>query len=331
MNIGRKINEALPLGAIIHFSKRWKTLPVYSWVKGAKMFEAGRFSDAAKQYKKGIEKRKAHPAINNAKFDLSYCLYRAGELQDSLEYLKQVTSKEETPKEAFLLQSRIYLVFGKQFNAIETLKECARRFPEDIAVLASLLHLLSHTDETKITRIIKDRLTVKRRLISVDDPKLELIDAAIAIYEIKRGDIKRGERLLSRVLSSGYAPYEAIVARGELWLNQGRVAQGREILNKAVKSCPRDTKPLLLLARSYMISGAAQNLDFAKQLATEAAQISNWQNSDVLSLLIEIHEARGEYELAEMFLIRFLNLSDSADKKIPFISTSTNKARIAHI
>ena len=174
---------------------------------------------------------------------------------------------------------------------------------------------------------IRERLSNVRRSLDMEEVNYLHVETAIAHIDIRRGDLAKGERVLSRVLSTGQAPYEAVVLRSERLLETGRVLPAREQLGRAMAACPRDPRPMILLARSYLRAGNDYNAEWAKQLAEAACRASFWQNAEAVSVLARAFEETGDSDSAEIFIERIKNLSSSSELSVSFYSSSLLQLR----
>ena len=186
--------------------------------------------------------------------------------------------------------------------------------------------MLTDLSDSEIDNI-KYNLLDLRREVGLEDASYLHIETALANIEIKRGELKKGERVLSRVLSTGEAPYEAILIRAQRLLETGRLVIARNQLERAACACPRDPKPLVLLARSYLRAGVDYNLTWAKQLAESACKLSNWENAECMSLLSRIYEEDAQPEIAEIYNEKLKELSSSKELNLSYYTSSLVKMK----
>ncbi|NDC38365.1 MAG: hypothetical protein EBZ48_09980, partial [Proteobacteria bacterium] len=73
----------------------------------------------------------------------------------------------------------------------------------------------------------------------------------------------------------------------KLLLTEGEVMPARRLLRRALVKLPENPQILSLLAQSYLQSGALYNAEYARQLATEACQRSEWSSPRELHILAE--------------------------------------------
>lgn len=308
--------------------KHWGTKPVLYWIKGADLFRNGNFSDAIKHYQDGINKYPKHPAKDCAQFDLAYCLYRIEKVEEAEKYLAELIQKRSELKEVYLLASRIKSATGFVVTAKNILELASQIFPKDPQILSCLAHSYMYADcSDEQIEIIRSNLQIVRQDLNIEEINYLHIETALSHLEIRRGDLAKGERLLSRVLSTGQAPYEAVILRAERLLETSRVMPAREQLARAMAACPRDPKPMILLARSYLRVGNDYNVDWAKQLAYAAGRASYWKNAEAVSVIARAHEESGDIDSAEIFIEKIKNLPSSLELGNSFYSSSLIQLR----
>jgi tetratricopeptide (TPR) repeat protein len=294
---------------LIGWWKLWRSIPVVDWIRAAELFRAGEFKRAAFYYDRGIQLNPKNPAIYCAKLDHAYCVYQLGEPAKAKTLLEELTAAAPL-KDAHLILAKIQLALGKNADAVSTMKRCLSFCSDDLQVALCYAHVMFESDSPAITmKLVKDFINTFREKLSIDDPMHVAVDTALATYECYFGDEELGERLLSRALASGVAPFEAIMLRGERWLEQGRVTQAREQLDRAAKGCPTDPRPYLRLAESYLLNGELLEPKYSVQLATVACRLSNWENKECLEVLRQGYLALQDVDMVELIESRLRTLA----------------------
>ena len=289
-------------GVYLSWWKSWKTLPVAPWVRAADCFRNGDFRTAIAHYETGLASNKSHSARPCALFDLSYCRYRIGLVEEAAESLHELVSERVKLKEVYLLLAKIQLVFGHNQGAVVTLQIGSELFPHDIGVAVALAYAsFRGHEQSEEMEAVRRKLDIIRKGLDIEDTNRAKVDTAIATYEIRFGDAVVGERILARLLASGDAPAEAVLLRGEFLLNKGRVVPARGQLRRAMALKPQDPRPVLLLAESYLRPGGFGDVAWAKQLAEAACRLSTWRNADALGLLALACGELGDEEFAEFY------------------------------
>jgi len=301
---------------VIGWWKLWKTLPVADWIRGAEFFRSSEFKRASFYYSRGIKKYPKHKAVACARLDFAYCLYQLNDLGIAAQELEKLVSDGSYMKDALLLLTKLQLVLGNNKNASATIKKCLSLYPDDVQVALCYAHVMYESDSpAQSMKLVKDFINTFREKLSLEDPMHVAVDTALAYYECWFGDEEVGERLLSRALASGLAPFEAIVLRGERWVEQGRVTQGREQLERACKYCPADPRPYVRLAESYLLEGELFEPEYAVQLATVACKRSNWQNQECLETLRSGYLHLEDADMVELIDSRLQSLNPRLEIK----------------
>ncbi|MCB0324269.1 MAG: tetratricopeptide repeat protein [Bdellovibrionales bacterium] len=312
----------------IRWYRLWGTWPVWAWVAAAEAFKERRFARAAELYRIGLEQSALHPAANSARLDLAYCLYREDQYDESLKLLDQLTRSSCRLRDAYLLQARIEVFLGRVLSAARTMKRCLKVYPDDLQALSSYLHMSLQGIATEDDVLeARQRLLAARTDLSLEDDRNLHVNTALAHFELRHGEIRLGERLLARVLASGNAPFEAVLLRGERFLDQGRLLQAREQLTRAMIAAPRDPRPVHYLARSYLRTGADFNPTFAMQLAQSACRLSHWQNAECLNVLARAYEANDQKANAQLFFERMKMVPSMHELNVTYFHSSLQQLR----
>lgn len=311
----------------VNWWRNWRTLPVKEWIKAAHNFEKGDFLAARGYYEIGLKRCLDHPARHSARLDYAYCLYRIGDCQSAMVQLNGLIADRQQLRSSYLLLARIESVLGHNDEALAAVACCLELFPEDPRTLSCFIHIgiAAKVDLQKLEWAREQLITIKSEL-PLEDSKVLMIDTALADFEIRLGDELRGEQLLARVLATGKAPFEAIVLRAQRLLETGRVLPSRELLARAIRLGPRDPRPSLMLAKSYLLPDGSFEPAWAVQHATEACRVSSWQHTECLAVLAEAHEALGDSSTAELLTARIKNLLMTRE-----ISLDTIKQIESHI
>ena len=121
-----------------------------------------------------------------------------------------------------------------------------------------------------------------------------MLQTAFARLAIRNGDNGKGEYELERIVALKGAPLEAFTSLGELLLGQGRVAEARQWLKRALTERPDNPLVQSLIARTYIKSGPFYNADFGVQLATLACKNSGWVSPREMHVLAEAYLHTGD-------------------------------------
>lgn len=289
------------LSVIVQWWRIWKTLPVWSWLVAAEHFRRGEFYASSQHYKKGLARFHNHKVAPYARFDYAYCLYRLNDFLTARQELYLTIKKNAQIKDAYLLLAKIEGALGNSIGQANVLKACLRHFPQETQVVCAYLECLLALELTDaVTREIRDCLFQLRNQKLSSEADSLLVDAVLARYEVTYGEYRLGEQLLARVLATGTAPIEAIVLRGEILLEEGRIFNAREQFRRALEISPRDARAAMFLARTYLHGDTPEDKLYSVQLATLACQRSHWMNSECLQILVQAYQATGEQASAQL-------------------------------
>jgi tetratricopeptide (TPR) repeat protein len=292
----------------------WHTLPIFPWIKGADCFRRGDYRSAATHYLRGINKHPTHKAAFCAHLDYAYCLYRIGNLNEAARALSKVTLTRSPIKDAFLLLARIQMFTGDPESAIGTLRRGMLNFRKDNQLVVSYVNCVINAKGTpEQLEEARDLLEALRMRIDLNDPLMVALDSALACYEVRYGDYERGQQLLSRVIATGTAPFDAVLLRGESMLEEGLTFPGRGLIARAMSMSPADPRPAIALAKSYLADSETAEPRYAIQLATNACQLSQWQSIEALQLLMEAYNSAGESSIAELVQERLRTVAASRE------------------
>lgn len=266
----------------------WRTLPVWSWVRAAAAYRAGNFGAAERFYRQGLKDHPLHPAHFCARLDLSYCLFKAGKIDDAEQQLRYVTTNMPTSREAHLRLARLQMWSGKSLEAAWTIRRALRYLEVDAELGA--IFLMAVLDNGGPSYLLQEAIEAARR-IEGEAPRLL---AALARLDIHQGRAEAGREALGSLASEADAPFEAILLYGEALLDEGKIAHARRQLRRALAAAPDYPRVLSLLASSYLKSGPFYNAEYARQLASNACQVTNWSSPRDMHVLAEAYYHTGD-------------------------------------
>ncbi|MCB9030266.1 MAG: tetratricopeptide repeat protein [Deltaproteobacteria bacterium] len=275
----------------IEWYKTWKAIPVVAWVRAAENFKQGKFQEARELYLKGLNKNQKHIASYCARLDLAHCHFRLGEFAKATDQLRQVMHQIPNLKEAYIRMARMQMWTGEYMEAVWTMRKALRELEHDSELVALFL---TSVLENNGPGYLLDEGEEAYKSLSEEEKQNEKLEVAVARLEIYRGDYRKGRSRLSTLASGSSAPFEAVVAYGEILLKEGRVSIARQQLRRALIVAPNHPKVLSLFAWTYLKSGPYYNADFAKQTAISAAQHSGWRSPEALHVLAESYYALGD-------------------------------------
>jgi len=268
--------------------KTWHTFPIIPWIKAAELYRKGEYSLAEDLYRKGLEKHPFHEAGYCARLDLSHCLFKLGKFTEAKEELKFIVNQVPTLREAYIRLARLQMWVGENLEAVWTMRKALKEVAHDGELISMFIGAaLEHGSQGYLMKEAEEALLK----LSEEERQNRKVEVAASRLEMLRGDYQKGRSRLASLASEPSAPFEAVVAYGEVLLQEGRVAIARQQLRRALMVVPNHPKVLTLFAKSYLKSGPYNNADFAKQLGISACQHSGWLCTESLHILAEAYQA----------------------------------------
>ncbi len=271
--------------------KTWGTFPVLEWVHGAALFRSGEYRLAEKFYRKGLKKHPNHLAQSCARLDLAYCLFRQAKLVEAEQELRHVATHSPELREAHVRLARLQLWQGHPLDAAWSIRRALRSVAvdEDLATLF-LTAVIENEGPWYLFEESQDAChqVLERMGRSV------AIESALAYLRFQRGELDDGLRTLEGLSQSSDASGETFLLLGRALLEKGDIERSRETLRSALSALSDNPRVLTMLAKSYLISGTTYNADYARQLATEACQRSEWLSPAAMHTLAEAFYHSGD-------------------------------------
>jgi Tfp pilus assembly protein PilF len=240
--------------------RTWKTLPVKSWLDGARHYKQKEFALAAQCYLSGLEKFAFHPAAYSALLDYSHCLFKTGNFKDAQDGLRLAIARNSRRRDAYLRLARIQLWCGQLLDAAWT----ARRALQSIAVDSELLALfiIALVENGGPDYLLKEAEKAEGFLMSAERPH-PLLDLAFLRLELFRQPCSDKFRNLEKMALAPGALFEAVLAYAEILLRKRRTIEARDQLRKVLQVVPNNPRVLSLLAESYLNDPSTSNPDYA--------------------------------------------------------------------
>jgi len=226
--------------------------------------------------------------------------------------------------------AQLYTWSGNHVKSAWTLRDAVKHAPADEELVARFL--LAVVENGGPSHLLHEAIAALFNLDTrqMSHPKLEVARAALAIH---RGEHEKGRAVLAAITARPTAPFEAYLWFGKVLLKEGKVAEARTNLSRAMAMSPHHPGVLSLLAQTYLVPGAHYAPDFACQLGTRACQNSNWLNpfdmhalaqafyhaGDKMSALLVASKAK---EVGRQRLGVFRD-ADNIDQLIATLSTGT--------
>ena len=270
--------------------KTWGTLPVWSWVKAASLYRDGKYERARVHYEQGLKRYPDHPAHFCARLDLAYCLFVGRRLEESERHLRYVTSNLPS-KDAYRRLARLQLWSGQGLEAAWTIRRALRAMSPDVDLVS--LFLISVLENEGPEYLLSEAVAAFNQLSSEDQNNSKLCTAR-ALLDIRQGKQAAGFEALEKLTRESQPPFDALLAIAEVMLSNGRIAEARYYLRRAMGQSPDYPRLLSLMAETYLVAGPLANSEYAKQLATTACQNTCWLSPRELHVLAKSYSAVGD-------------------------------------
>jgi tetratricopeptide (TPR) repeat protein len=280
----------LTISLYLNWWKNWKTLPVKQWILAAKAYKVQDYSKAIELYRKGIEKNTNHPAICFARLDLAYCLLKKAEYSQAEFQLRQVIYNKTHSKRAYKKLLALYMHIGNYLEASWCARRALDEFPTDPVIQSYFIFSVIENGGPANLILEIEKL---KNVVSNSKDDIALRYTAQAVYELNTGFKNKASKIFAHVLLQKKVPYETYLYYGSMLLAEGEVMLARRYLRQALRLEPSYPKIIRLFAESYLKPGPLYRPEFAMQLATTAAQQTNWQNPWCLHVLAEAYKKSG--------------------------------------
>ncbi len=271
--------------------KAWGSLPVHAWVKAASLYRAGQYREAIMLYQQGLTDHAKHPAMQCAKLDLSYCLFKTGKYSEAETYLKEIVEENPRMREACVRLANLQVWLGQSLEAAWTLHKAIRHNEPDSEMAGLFLNAVLENGGPDY--LLSEAITLGRKLGKESNAHVRL-KVALARLKIIQGDKGEGETELESLANVENASRDAVLAWAEQLLENGQIAQARYHLRRLMHVASDYPRVLSLLAQSYLVSGPFYNIEFATQLATTACQNTEWASPREMYVLAEAYYHSGD-------------------------------------
>jgi tetratricopeptide (TPR) repeat protein len=279
------------LRSYIAWVRRWHCLPIRSWIKGAELYQRGKFEEAAEFYLMGLRSHPGSRAKANALLDLSHCLFRLYRFEEAEVYLRQVTASFPHLREGYIRLARLQLWLGYSVEAVWTMRVCLQRIPADPEL--ATLFVTAVVDSGADAAAAQEAQSLLDR-VHCDAGGFPRLEVARARLEFATSNSPRSRDELSRLASLDRGPFEAVAAFAEVLLSEGKLAYARHHLHRALSTAPEHPRVLRLLALSYLRDGPFFEPDYAVQLAIKACQVTSWRGINELYVLAQAYVAQED-------------------------------------
>ncbi len=271
--------------------RTWKTLPVCSWIKAARLYRAGRYVQAEELYRRGLKRFSHHPASCSARLDLAYCLFKQRKVTDSERELRSIIIQFPNYREGYVRLARVQLWIGRGADAALTLRRAVQYFADDAEINALLLLCL--IDQKASRYLISEAINgIKRARELSPEHKLLKIAEARCVYFL--GEQPRGKMLLAELALEDPALFDAVLAYAEVLIEEKNYDDGLRHLRRALQVSPNHPRVLAMMAQIYLTDSPLFNPEFSQQIAISACQNTSWSSVRDLAILAESYRAQGD-------------------------------------
>jgi len=279
-------------GVLWRWWKTWHTFPVFPWVKAATLYRSGKFAQAEKFYLKGLRKHENHPASLCARLDLAYCLFKTGQIEQALEQLQLIIRKMNRAREAHLRLAKLQIWSGSALEAAWTIRRSFRNINPDAELLAWLMFaILDYGGLSYLEAEAKSALQglpeEKRK-----DPRIQLAELIMSFRKDPNDQALRDQ--IEKLMGSSKPTIEMIQLYAGILIREGKHANARHHLRRAMVLDSKHPRTLSLLAQLYLQSGPFYSPDFAVQLALSACQNCAWLSAREMHILAEAYYHAGD-------------------------------------
>lgn len=262
-------------------------MPIMSWIRAAELYRAKRLVEAEKCYKSGLIKHPNHPAAVSAKLDLSHCLFKSRKIRESESYLRDVICRSPETREAYVRLARLKLWIGHATEAAWVIKNGLQFIPVDPELAALFSHAAA---DSGMGYLIREALEINSKISDIH-PRLEAGKARLALLAGVETDAE--EKLIELATSEG-GPFEAVVPFAESLLQEGKIAEARYHLHRALSVASDHPRVLSMLARTYLFDSEIFDPGFALQLALRACQNCEWSSPFEMHVLANAYIHTGD-------------------------------------
>ena len=287
----------------------WKSWPVFSWIKAAESYSNADYAVAESLYEKGLKEYPEHPARFCAVMDLAYCYFKAKKFDQAIEKLNYVIRTLPTSKEAYLRLAYVYIWIGDDAEAMWLLRNALRKFKDDFHLIHLFVACLIEAHAPAY--LVDEAADLLEKVASSSKDNKLAIGATKAMLEDYRSLSPEAFKKLVRLSSRPGAPLAAKLQVAKRFIEQEEFETARSHLNIALKISAEYPQTLSLLAQTYLLEDAdsEQNIEYANQLATAAAQSSAWLSPRELHILAKVYHRYGDKSSALLLASKAQNIN----------------------
>ncbi len=195
---------------------------------GNLLYEAGRFDDAARNYRDVLAQQPQHPGIH---YRLAVCLHRLERLPEALAEFQQAAALSQTDWEARLAIGVILLEIGNPAEALPRFEECVAARPREVSGLMGRGVALE-----QLGRIL-DAESTYRAALSLDPSSTEVRQNLLSICMARESTVE-ARKLATELLSGNPHSRQAYEALVTLEMTEGNYLKARDLCELLVKQEP---------------------------------------------------------------------------------------------
>lgn len=272
----------------------WRRPPVTLWVAAATHYNRAEYRKAAEYYSRGLRQNPTHRAAHSARLDLAYCLFKDGQILESIDCLAQALKAKPSCHETHTRLAHLLQWIGRDDEVLELITE---QTPLSRLVLGQICLSALNAQHP----LAKHYLALARRQpLEKGERGSHLIRIASAREFAQSGNKHQARKLLFELASAEQASPEALIAFSEFLLASGKVAFARQQLRRALSLVPNHPAALMLSAETYLIEGAGLDPQAAVALAIRACQSGQWSDPKALFTLSRAYLADSDGNAAAL-------------------------------
>ncbi len=226
-------------------------------------------------------------------------------LDASIEDLTQAHKMEPKNITVLLLRASVYQEQGKKDKALADVDEALRLRPDLPIAIRSRALLLA--EDKRYAEATKE---LEKLVQSEPNDTLALLQLGM-LYCVQKRSAKAID-VFSRVLAEQPEEWQALRGRGDAYLNIGRQAEAIADYEKAIKLQPNDEGILNNFAWVLATSPdeKLRNGQRAVEIATKAAEVTEYKRAYILSTLAAAFAEVGDFEAAVRWSTKAVELND---------------------
>jgi cellulose synthase operon protein C len=228
---------------------------------GDKYFKAGKFNEAAIQYRNAIQ---INPKLAQAHYQLARAYLELKSFQPAYEELRETVALDPRNSEA-QLQLASLLIAGKKYDEgkIAAAKVLAAD-PNNARARAIL------GDQAALTGDTASAIREYQTSIKLDPRRVESYSSLATVFT-SRGELSDAESAFKQAVESNSQSVQARVNLGKFYFSQRKFDQAEAEASAASELAPKDPLPRLMLANAYVAEG---NLGEAEKICAQLKTIA---------------------------------------------------------